>query len=295
MSDERTIEAEIDQVQALHTLVTAYEEIASIRMKKTRDSVLMNRQFQDAVSNVFEQVRASYAHQVMELAKSREGRGAKKITFLAHNGKTVALLLSANTGLYGDIVKKTFDLFTKEIRQGVSEATIVGRQGLSQFLAEEPDRPYTYFDLPDYTVTSEQVTEIIKHIVQYEEIHVYFGKFISVLTQKPSTLSISAEIELAEGKGREPVKYIFEPTLEQILMFFETEIFASLFEQTVRESQLAKFASRVLAMDRASENIKENLTKLNFRKLRIAHRVANRKQLESLASTHGWGGRNHGS
>ena len=36
---------------------------------------------------------------------------------------------------------------------------------------------------------------------------------------------------------------------------FETQIFASLFDQSIRESQLAKFASRILAMDRAEQNI----------------------------------------
>lgn len=287
MIDERAIEVEINQVKALQTLITAYEEIASIRMKKTRSSVLMNRQFQDEVHDIFEQVRASYAQQVMALAE-KKGRRAGKITFLAHNGKTVAVFLSANTGLYGDIVPKTFDFFMREIGEGISEATIIGKQGLSQFLAEAPNRPYTYFDLPDHKVSSDQLTEVIKHIVQYEEIHVYYGKYLSVVTQKPNMLAISAEIELKEEKGKEPVKYIFEPTLEQILMFFETEIFASLFEQTVRESQLAKFASRVMAMDRATENINNNLKKLSFEKLRVAHRAVNRKQLNSLAPTYGF-------
>ena len=67
-------------------------------------------------------------------------------------------------------------------------------------------------------------------------------------------------------------------------MFFETEIFASLFDQSVREGQLAKFASRVMAMNRADENILEKLGDLKFERLRVTHRVANRKQLNSLSS-----------
>ena len=66
-------------------------------------------------------------------------------------------------------------------------------------------------------------------------------------------------------------------------MFFETEIFASLFDQVVREGQLAKFASRVMAMNKADGNIIEKLKQLRIEKLKISHKVTNRKQLNSLS------------
>ena len=222
-------------------------------------------------------------HLVSLLAKKRGVEGKEKITFLAHNGKTVAVWLSANTGLYGDIVQNSFNLFLSEVREGTSEVTIVGRYGLSQFRAEEPGRPYTYFDLPDSGVTSEDLNAIVKHIVQYEAIHVYYGEFINVVMQQPNKLTISAEISLKKETEEDQKPYIFEPALDKILMFFETEIFASLFDQAVREGQLAKFASRVMAMNRADDNISEKLSDLKFDKMRIAHRMADRKQLNSLS------------
>jgi len=292
MFDQKEINDEIGQMSTLSSLVRAYEEIASARMKRTRDYVLANRQFLSELNDVFEQVRISFARQVNELAKKKGKPGAETMTFLAHNGKTVTVFLSANTGLYGDIVPLVFDLFIADVRSGKSEVTIVGKQGLSIFLSEEPERPYTYFDLPDNTVTSSDLDEIIKHIVQYESIHVYYGEFLNVIQQKPSKLTISAEISLKEeGKGKKTF-YIFEPSLENILMFFETEIFASLFEQSVREGQLAKFASRVMAMDRADVNIKNKLAQLKFEKLRITHRIANRKQLNTMSTRWIWKGGN---
>jgi ATP synthase F1 gamma subunit len=283
MTDERSIALEIEQLKGLHTMTQAYEEIASIRMKRTRSSVLSNREFLDQINKVFDQVRTSYAKKVAALVKGKRGAGARKITFLAHNGKAVSLLLSANTGLYGDIVRNSFDLFMAEVKTGKTEVAIVGRHGLSLFLQEMPDRPYTYFNLPDQGVATEPLSAIVKHIVQYQEIHVFYGKFYNVIIQRPDMFSVSSEISLP--KGREiKVSYLFEPSLERILMFFETEIFASLFDQTVRESQLAKFASRVMAMDKAGENIKENLKELKFEKLKNHHRTFNRKQLNSLPS-----------
>ena len=285
MAQEKEIEAELNQLTALQILVRVYEEIASYRMKKTRESVLRNRLFLKKIDEVFEQVRLSYAQEVNELAREKGKPGREKITFLAHNGKTVSVLLSANTGLYGAIVRKTFELFLKDVQTGQVEATIVGRHGLGLFLAEETGVPYTYFDLPDHSVTSADLDEVTKHIVQYEEIHVYYGEFLNVIKQRPTELTISAEISLKEEPGKARVSYIFEPNLEKILRFFETEIFASLFEQSVREGQLAKFASRVMAMSKAESNIDKGLGRLKFEKLRVTHRVKNRKQLNSLAPT----------
>ena len=285
MAKASNIDSELTQLRALQTLVRVYEEIASFRMKRIRQSVLKNREFLKEINGVFEEVRLSYAREVRDLARKKGKPGAEKITFLAHNGKTVAILLSANTGLYGDIVKKTFDLFLSEVVGGKVEATIVGRHGLSLFLAEDTGIPYTYFDLPDSSVTPEDLDKIVGHIVQYEEIHVYYGEFLNVIKQDPAELTISAEISLKDQPGKARVKYIFEPNLKKILSFFETEIFASLFEQAVREGQLAKFASRVMAMNRAEENINEELKDLVLEKLRVTHQVSNRKQLNSLAST----------
>lgn len=283
MAYEKKIEEEITQLSTLKILVAVYEEIASRRMKKTRDSVLRNRDFLKEINEIFEQVRLSYAHEVSLLAKKRGKPGKEKITFLAHNAKAVAVLLSANTGLYGEIIPKTFRLFIDDIRREDLEITLVGRYGRALFISEEPERPFTYFDLPDHGMNTEQMNQIIKHIVQYEEIRVYYGEFINIVKQIPDKLTISAEMSLKEGGGPETL-YLFEPSLENILMFFETEIFASLFDQAIREGQLAKFASRVMAMEKANENIKKDLSRLHNSKLRAKHLSINRKQVNSLAS-----------
>jgi len=283
MATVQDIEEEIKEINSLQILTQAYEEIASTRMKKVRTNVLSKRDFLQEIYGLFEEVRSSYARQVQALAKRRGGRGGN-VTFLGHNGKTVTVFLSANTGLYGDIINKTFRIFLEDIRNSSSEVTIVGRHGLGLFLAEEPNRPYTFFDLPDYNPSSKELSTIIKHIVQYEQIKVYYGRFVNVVTQKPSVYTISAQIDIEKEAEKKPKLYLFEPSLEEILMFFEKEIFASLFEQSVNESELAKFSSRVMAMDKAASNIKNHLEKLRIEKLKSTHKELNKKQQNSLSS-----------
>jgi len=292
MVDEKSLVLEISELKVLQGVTHAYAEIASARMRKTRDSVLQDRDFLGAIHDIFQEVLISYKRQVDSLAKKKRMKRGESITFLAHNGKKVVVLLSANTGLYGDIVGKTFDLFMEEVRKGGIEVTIVGKLGASLFEQVAVNIPYTYFDLADYGLDEDFLGMIIKHIVQYEEIQVYYGKFNSVVNQAPSMYRISVSVSTLEKEreGREEFgRYIFEPSLEKILMFFETEIFASVFNQVVRESQLAKFGSRITAMSLASENINDVLKKTQLKKLKLSHIINNQKQLNALSGLLLWG------
>lgn len=283
-STKKELANELAELSALSLLSEAYADIAALRMKRNRSFVIKSRQFLDELADVFYEILASYKQKVEQLAKEKSKAG-EKITFLSHNGKTVSVLLSANVGLYGDIVARTFDLFRQDFDERGREATIIGRLGLSLFREVYPTTPYTYFDFPDNVVRSDLMDEIIKHLVSYEEIRIFYGKFQSVINQVPARSNISAEvIDLDEANRRKPKqvkKYIFEPTLERLLEFFEGQIFASLIDQTFRESALAKFASRIRSMNTASENISKELKEVQFKKLRFSHVIDNRKQLNS--------------
>ncbi len=289
MIDKKRIINQITNFETLESLARSYAEIASGRMKKIRTSVLSNRDFLAEIDQVFQELRISYASQVKKLVKANRTSKSGEVTFLAHNGKTVICLLSANTGLYGDLMRSTFNAFLKDVREHPGcEVTIIGRLGLSFFLSVEPNRPYTYFDLPDYGNHQEKLGEIIRHLVQYEKMRVHFGKFKNVVYQEPAIFTISAETPLLtptqEKASKETNYYIFEPKLEEILVFFETEMFTSMFDQTISESQLAKFASRMYAMDKASQNIKKEIKSARLELNRVHHRIANKRQVNSLAS-----------
>lgn len=287
MINKKALTREITELAILQTVSRAYAEIASFRMQKTRNSVLLNRNFLNSISRVFQDIIVSYKEEVQRISRQKGSKDGKNITFLSHNGKTVAVFLSANVGLYGDIVGKTFQKFASEIRGTDVEVTIIGKLGLSMFKDVFPNMNYTYFDFPDSEVRSDLLGEIITHLVAYEEIRIYYGKFRSVITQEPEVSKISSSLIDLENQQKvvsTPKKYIFEPSLDKILVFFESEIFASLMDQVMRESQLAKLASRITSMTKAGENITTRLKRMQLEKLRMVHSISNKKQINSIAS-----------
>ena len=285
---EKKIAQEIIDLKNIQTLVQTYEEIAASRMQRVKSSVLTNREFLFGLGEIFAQVKYSYEQEIERLKRRRKKEGE---TFLVRNGKTVAVLLSANTGLYGDIVRQTFEKFLKSTTGTKADIVVVGRVGRVMFessksLAAGSD--YKYFDLPDSPADAKDFKKIIDYIVQYEKVVVYHGQFQSILSQVPVEESLTGELPVEQEGAVEQQQYIFEPSLASIVSFFESQIIASIFEQSVHESNLSKFASRMINLDRAVVNVGNRITKTDFKRQRAKHHSINKKQRDMLSSMILW-------
>lgn len=290
MITKKVLEGEINNLVGLNNMIQAYEEIAASRIMHSRESVLTNREYIDELNLIFQEVISSYRKQVDELLKNKKKKKLGELTFMAKNGKTLYLLISANAGLYGSLVKRTFDLFVENSSTPNSDKAIVGKLGLSMWQQTKNKDQYYYFDFPDQSVDDDSLKKILDFIVNYEKIIIFYGRFQNLVNQEATFSDISGNTNMSQQSNNQPSqRYLFEPSLAKILEFFEKQIFASIFEQTVRESQLAKIASRLTTLDQASDNISKKLALVTEEKGRTLHRQQNKKQLETFASRRLWG------
>lgn len=286
ISKKEAIE-EFNSTSLFKNILETYEEIAASRMQNTRSSVLTGRSFIDELNYIFQQVKSSYKEDVKRLMKHKKIKDPRKLTFLERNRKTLFVLLSSNTGLYGDIIRKTFNLFSDLVKKEKTDAAIIGRVGRDFFRNSDIKIPYSYFEMPDSNIDNESLKKIVSHIIQYERVFVVYSRFENVISQEPVVTNISGD-PLPQADVETRVKYFFEPDLNKILEFFEATIFSSLFEQAVFESQLAKFASRMTSLELRVESINDVLKKINLEKEKIRHRTINKKQLETFSSMDLW-------
>lgn len=281
MLNNKEISEEIQRLSTFNILVETYEEIAATRMRRIRASVLRSRDFITELGGIFTELKANYKHQVEELIKHKK-QPKSGPTFRKHNGKTLVILLSANTGLYGAILQTTVNAFLQYVNAHPCDIAIIGRYGKTAFENLNPGKQFLYFDLPDQSFSTEDTRNILASILVYSNIYVFHGKFVSIVRQEPEMAAISAEQVTGDGMNPSTVRYVFEPSLEEILVFFEEQILASVFEQSIHESELAKFASRMVTLDQATENIKQRVKQVELMKRLIRHRTLNKKQQDSL-------------
>jgi ATP synthase F1 gamma subunit len=294
MATQKLIEVEISSLSSLHGVVETYKEIAATRITRTRHSVLKSRDFLSEINQIFLRVKTSYRMDVERLMKQKKIKDKSKLSFVKKNGKTVYIFLSANTGLYGDVVRRTFQEFKSAAqlaRKEGNHVAVIGRLGLFLLREAEMPDPYRYFDFPDQSIDDKRLHEISLYLIEYEKIVVYYQEFKTVVKQVATISDISGNPLSHEDEGQSfgNIRYLFEPSLEKVLEFFEKEIFSSIFEQTIRDSQLAKFASRLVSLDTASENIKKKLTRMVFDAQRLKHREKNKKQSQTFSSMRLWG------
>lgn len=283
---------------SLQSIIQTYQEIAATRMQRVKDSVLHNRNFLADLQAIYLELRYSYVRELGKIIQQRKRHNASDSDYsiLTRTKGSVAVFLSANTKLYGDIIRKTFNLFHEEINHDSSDIVIVGKVGLQMYKEAKIEKPYTYFELKDGLVEESEFRKVIDHINQYNRIRVFHGKFEDILSQLPTETAISGDnpdlLRETESTDTQPATqralYLFEPSLEDILIFFETEILASILKQTVDESSLSKFTSRMISLDAIVENITTELKKAEFTQQWIKHKELNRKQLDSLAGLSLW-------
>src|SRR3989344_5132740 len=154
------IEGEIGSLSGLGGIVTTYKEIAASRITRTKSSVVKGHNFLSEINEIFQQVKESYKQELIQLAKKKKVSDPSKLSFTKHNGKTVSVFLSSNTGLYGDIVQRTFDLFQKQSLNSGHDIAVMGRLGLYLVQQAKFPPPYAYFDFPDNKVDDQKLHEI---------------------------------------------------------------------------------------------------------------------------------------
>ena len=295
MPQKKIIAENLEALNSLKDLAESYEEIAVIRMQKIKDSVLKTRDFLADLSDVFVDLKSSYDRDVKELLQKRKTGSKSILPLLQKNGKTLMVYLSSNGRLYGSVTQKTYKLFIEDLKKPESKSAdimIIGTAGRDMFENSSYVRPYSYFDIPDIGVEVDHIKKLMLQFLQYEKVHVYYGKFDNVINQTPIGTSITGEnifeSEVITPLSRED-RFIFEPILEKIFYFFETQIIANLFSQTLLENQLARHASRVNAMEEALIHIDEESKKLNIAKNLIKRQAQNKKQLETISGIAIWG------
>lgn len=293
MQYKKLIQSEIDFTKTFRFITQAYEEIAVMKMRKVRDSVLATRDYLSSLSEVFFELKKAKLQLKNKQLQDAKLKADNKLTS-EKLSKTVSVLLSANTTLYGDLIERIFNLFIKNVSRDDSDVIIVGRVGRRLYEEQNSKKPYIYFELPDVEIRLEELKPVIYHLVKYQKIMVYYGKFESILNQTEIASSISGDKPYAfkeepKAKASQAIShYLFEPSLEVILAFFEDLIASSLFRQTVHETQLARWGSRIMSMEKAQVNIQSQIKKLLFFQTKIRRQEQKKNQLDRLAGFSLW-------
>jgi len=295
MAQKKQIKEEIITNTNLRLLTRSFQDHALGQMNAARYSVLNSREFTGELSEVFLDVKTSYKNSVLN-------QSMKNVT--KKNGRDAWVLLTANKKLYGDLLPRICRLFAERVKSGYSDnidLIVVGKQGKKYMDDINLNVPYKYYELPETNVSLEVLKKLLEDLFPYENVIAYYGKFKTLMSQDPVESNLAGGVKsnkeqllkdnnsmIKSGINTKKHNFLFEPGFEEIFTFFESQIFSHIFNQVVQEAQLAKFASRINAMEEAQTNIDKRLSVLNRRDKLLRNIEINKKQQELLSGRALW-------
>lgn len=295
MRNKQDLLHELELVQSMKFISQAYQEISVMRMQKIRSAVLRTREFLESLSEVFYDVKRSYNEYIKVMVAKNKAEDVSLLTLLPKNGKSVAVLISSKEKMLGGITQKVFASFMKAAQVENTDIIIIGKAGRDLYKQSGIKKPIIFLEVADDIIHYDDIKRISFYVVNYSKINVFYGKFESLLTQSPVQSNLSGDnpfIETIatdeETSNTSTTQFLFEPSIEKIMQFFETQVFTSLFKQTFHESQLARHASRINAMEEALINIEKTNKELAQQKKQLRKMTMNRQQLESISGMSVW-------
>lgn len=172
-------------------------------------------------------------------------------------GKQVFVGLTSNKRFYGTINREITERFTARMaKDAESTYLMIGQTGKQYLEHTEHASKCAYWEFADDEPTDEEALSLIKLLLDYESVFVFYPTFINSFRQEVGLIDIThkAEPELAE---RVEIDYIFEPDIEELMFFFETQVRLILFNRVLLETKLAQTGARLSRMQRARERAGE--------------------------------------
>lgn len=313
MQNKNQIEEEIAFVKTLKMISQAYQEISIMRMQKIRDKVLQTREFMTSLYGVFYDVRHSYDRYLEYVQNEKFSLDLNPYSLLPRNNKKLTVLLSGNEKMNGDILSKVFKSFYEYISTEEGKKTdllIVGKIGKEMMKQRDAERPFEFFQIPDNSTNMEDLKTLLKRFISYQEINVFYGKFRNIVNQDAVNSNITGDKPFDEDsiheedteKGQEQEKkrkqeeglldpdrrFLYEPAIEELIFYFETQVFGALFNLIISESRLSRYASRIKSMEDSLANIKDRSLELKVSERKIKKAAKNKSQNSLIAGILMW-------
>lgn len=265
---------EIKDIGEVRGLLEVYEELAATKMQRIRKSVTLSKEYFEGLARISEDVALDFTQGNLSVQKE------------------AALLLSADAGLFGDIIDKLLVSFVDYVNKNKVDTYVLGKLGKNLLATYAPRLEFKFLNFPmdNEEGSEESIKQVMQSLSDYKKVSVFHGQFQTIATQVVTSSNITGSVMADVGyffdkdeAARIRIKNIYEPSIGIIGEKFAKEISASIFSQSLKENQLAKYASRLIHLDSALENIDQKLRLSVQEKSRMRKKIEQKKQTERVS------------
>jgi F-type H+-transporting ATPase subunit gamma len=279
MASLRDIKRRIKSVKNTQQITRAMKLVSAAKMKRAQEAILAARPYAMKMMDVMSSLACRVDTTAHPLLSRREEKNIMLVVITSDKGLC--------GGFNGNIIRRTLRFMEEKKGCNIS-LTVVGKKGRDYFRVKKYGISKEYVDF--FRVFSYQrASLIVKDIIdtytseQIDSVYVVYNEFKSVIQQRVVAESLLPIPPLVCKIGEEPVDYLYEPSAEVILddllkKYVEIEVYRALLESISSEH-----GARMTAMDSATRNASEMISKLTLTYNR-ARQAAITKELIEIVS-----------
>ncbi len=287
------IKLELDDAQTLRMISSAFMEAAAARVQKIKNEFEKNSQFYDEISKLYHLVQVARAKHPKD---EREWGGMffrKPIPAEAEKEeekkkeKGVMVAVTSNQRFYGNLNVNIMQEFVTDAVSKKTDIVVIGVTGRDFMKTSDFSRSYEEIVFEHDNPTSEETRKFLEKVGPYDQVTLYFPKFVSLVTQKVGSIDITQASHPGDKVPDDEMNILFEPELSRILEFFKHQVRSLLFLRVMLEADLSRTAARLITMSAAEERSGEliKVKKSQLRKLQSS--ITNAKLLETFSAIKG--------
>lgn len=269
MANLKEVRTRIASTQSTQQITKAMKMVSATKLRKAQQAITRMRPYADKLNGI-----------LMNLADAAKDEQSLQGYFEHRERKNILLVVnSSDRGLCGgfnsNVIKEVNNLKNDKYN-GDSKVTV-------KFLGK---KAYEFFKRSDLTMdtsnmdvfqdlSADAAFQIGEEIIQdflagkYDEVRVVYNKFKNAATQIVTAEKLlPVEIEVYEGKETEKSTYLadftFEPSKTDLLYTLIPRAVKTQLYRTMLDSQASEHGSRMVAMDKATDNAGEIIYNLKL-------------------------------
>jgi F-type H+-transporting ATPase subunit gamma len=279
MANLKDIRSRIATVKSTQQVTSAMKMVSAAKLRKAQDAIVQMRPYAEKLNEILSHVNSNLDSEVEN--KYAERKNTERILIVA---------IASNRGLCGgfnsNVVRKTADLVNVTLKEFTKKSKVdvvaIGKKAVDGLKSKGISVTRGYLDLYE-KLSFTSVSEIAQWVMDryadggYDHVVLVYNQFKNAAVQNlvaeqflPVNKVDTIEFRLSKGKFRP--WYIFEPSMQEIVVRIIPQSLKIQFFKAILESVASEHGARMTAMHKATDNAFELIRelKLNYNKARQA-------------------------
>jgi F-type H+-transporting ATPase subunit gamma len=284
MPSLKTIRNRIRSVKSTQQITRAMKMIAAAKLRRAQQAILSARPYAQSLQKVLEGVALRESLAAHPLLARREPRKVEVVVLTSDRGMC--------GGFNANVIRRT-QRFLRDHQGRYERITLrtVGRKGHDFFRRRNApirkDHPGLLAHL-SFKGAQELSLELSELFLsgEVDAVYLIYNEFISAMTQRVSLADLLPVARPEPGPvppPRSPIEYLYEPSRDQVLGALLPNYLATQVWRALLESAAAEHGARMSAMDNATSNASEMISRLTLQYNRTRQTAITKELMEIVS------------